>query len=515
MNRKEQFVLLKNAAANVARGSTAAMTAIILPPFLVRLMSADSYGTWSLVLQLSAYVGYLDFGIQTAVGRFVAHANEKRDLERRDAVVSTSFAALAAVGFFGIAGSVGVAVLLPHLFRQMPTALVGDARVALVVITTSLALGLPASVFNGVFVGLQRSEVPASIIAGSRIVSAVGVVLVARHGGRLVPMAILFAAGNLASYLLQYWVYRSLARGTKISRKLVTLTAARELYNYCLSLTIWSFATLLVMGLDITLVAFFDFPSVAYYTVSATLITFILGLQNAIFGAMIPAAAVLDARGNTTELGSILISTTRYGMFLLFASGVAATCCHAVYSIALGRCRLRESRQCNPSDFGGRQYHSTVGNSLRHVADRHRATASGHRQPLNRGFLEPSCKCDRRRRPRSCWRGDRNFGRVRHWHLLQLLLQHASLRQDCRGSAQLFQGWILASADLRVPISIHLCAARVVSESNDDFNYSFHVSRDNRNSDRDLAVRLFCKRKIMGSFLARARSRRSRKNVTY
>ena len=44
-------------------------------------MSADSYGAWSLVLQLSAYVGYFDFGIQTAVGRFVAHAD--RNAQRR------------------------------------------------------------------------------------------------------------------------------------------------------------------------------------------------------------------------------------------------------------------------------------------------------------------------------------------------------------------------------------------------------------------------------------------------
>ena len=95
MKRKEKFILLKNAAANVIRGGAASVVAIALPPFLARLMSADSYGAWSLVLQLSAYVGYLDFGIQTAVGRFVAHANEKGDAAHRDRLVSTAFAALA------------------------------------------------------------------------------------------------------------------------------------------------------------------------------------------------------------------------------------------------------------------------------------------------------------------------------------------------------------------------------------------------------------------------------------
>src|ERR1700726_3382524 len=120
MNRREKLILLKNAAANVVRGGAAAMVALVLPPFLARLMPADSYGAWLLILQVSAYVGYLDFGIQTAVGRFVAHANEKGDAEYRDRLVSTSFAALSAAGILAFGGSIGIAAQLPHVFRQMP-----------------------------------------------------------------------------------------------------------------------------------------------------------------------------------------------------------------------------------------------------------------------------------------------------------------------------------------------------------------------------------------------------------
>lgn len=322
MDRKEKFVLVKNAAANVVRGGAAAIVAIVLPPFLIRRMSPDAYGVWCLVLQMSAFVGYLDFGIQTAVGRFVAHANEKRDAECRDGMVSTAFAALTTAGVVALAGSIGIVALLPHIFRQIPAGLIGDVRIALLIVAGSLAIGLPASVFNGIFVGLQRNEVPAGVIGGSRIVGAVCLIFVVRHGGSLISMAIVVAAANLASYLLQYLLYKILDRETQLGLRLVSRSAGRELFKYCTSLTVWSFATLLVLGLDITLVGFFDFRSVAYYAVAATLVTFILGVQNAVFGALIPVAAVMDARNNTDELGSFLISTTRYGMFLLFATGV-------------------------------------------------------------------------------------------------------------------------------------------------------------------------------------------------
>jgi len=134
MNRKEKLVLLKNATANLARGSAAAIVAVILPPFLVRLMSADSYSAWSLILQLSAFIGYLDFGIQTAIGRFVAHANERGDTERRDRIVSTATVALSIAGLLGIGGSIGTAIGLGRLFPQMPSLLLGDARTALLVV---------------------------------------------------------------------------------------------------------------------------------------------------------------------------------------------------------------------------------------------------------------------------------------------------------------------------------------------------------------------------------------------
>jgi len=322
MDRKEKLVLLKNAAANVVRGGAAAFVAVFLPPFLTRLMPSDAFGAWSLVLQLSAFVGYLDFGIQTAVGRFVAHSNEKCDAELRDRIVSTSFAALTAAGALAIGASAGIVALLPHIFRQMPAVLIGDVRVAFLLVAVSLAVGLPASVFNGIFVGLQRNEVPAAVVGASRIVGAICLILVVRQGGTLVAMGTTVATVNLATYGVQYWLYRRLGGSTRLSRKLVSITTGRELSSYCLSLTVWSFATLLVLGLDVTLVGFFDFRSVAYYAVAATVITFILGLQNAIFGALLPVAAVLDARGNTSELGAILVSTTRYGMFLLLASGV-------------------------------------------------------------------------------------------------------------------------------------------------------------------------------------------------
>lgn len=322
MRLSDKLILIKNATANVARGSSAAIVAIVLPPFLTRLMSPDAYGAWALILQVSAYIGYLDFGIQTAVGRFVAYAEEKRETGLRDSIVSTSLVVLMAAGLLGLGGVAVGSVMLPRLFPQMSLSLAIDTRLALVIVGSSLAVGLPASVANGIFVGLQRFEIPALIIGGSKLLGAVCLVIVVQRGGGLVDMAVATALVNLGSYVIQVIACRYIVPWAEISFRSISLSSVYELFQYCKSLTVWSFATLLVTGLDTIIVGRFDFHSVAYYAVAATLITFIVGLQNAIFSVLIPKAAVLGAQGRPGELGNLLASTTRIGMFVLLASGL-------------------------------------------------------------------------------------------------------------------------------------------------------------------------------------------------
>ena len=94
MTKSARLTVVKNAFANVARGMAAALVALAVTPFLTRALPPEKYGAWALVLQLAAYVGYLEFGIQTAVGRFVARGNELSDFEQRDKIVSTALAVL-------------------------------------------------------------------------------------------------------------------------------------------------------------------------------------------------------------------------------------------------------------------------------------------------------------------------------------------------------------------------------------------------------------------------------------
>jgi O-antigen/teichoic acid export membrane protein len=320
--RRELLVFAKNAVANVARGGAASIVALFLPPFLTRSMSRDAFGAWSLVLQLGAYVGYFDFGIQTALARFVAHSTERGDLEYRNRIVSSAFAILTASGAIAFLGILVAAALLPNLFHQLSGSLVTDVRVALLLVGGSLAISLPSSTFASLFIGLQRNEIPAALISIPRLIGAALVVMTVHLGGGLRAMAAVTAGVNLCSFLLQYIAYRRWLSGISISLGLVSRKIVRDLVDYCASLTVWSLGLLLVTGLDVAIVGAYQFGDVAYYAVAATLVTFFTGLFGSLYSAMGAPAAVLHAREDGSGLARMVSATTRIGVILLLSIGI-------------------------------------------------------------------------------------------------------------------------------------------------------------------------------------------------
>jgi len=315
-------LVAKNASANLVRLTGAGVVALLLPPFLVREMSKGAYGAWAILLQLTLYVSYFDFGIQTAVARFVAHADELGDTEQRDGIVSTAVLMLSGGAVLG-----GILVLvmtwrLPSMFHQMPVEFYQSAQIALLLMGGSFALGLPANLVSAYFTGMQRNEIPAAIAITNKFAMALFVAgTVLRHQG-LAAMGAAVAVANVASYAGAFAAWRKYAPQVKVRLALISKSCLRTIGSYSATLIVWMAATLMISGLDLVIVGIFDYKATAYYAIAATLTTFLAQVQGAIFAALLPASAVLSARGDGERLGRLLVSSTRYGMLILLAMAV-------------------------------------------------------------------------------------------------------------------------------------------------------------------------------------------------
>ena len=306
--------VVKNAAANLIRGGATAAVAIALPHFLTRSLTAERFAAWSLILQIAAYASFLDFGLQTAVARFVAQAMELEQEERQRQLISTSLILLSAAALIAWIVILAVIWQIPHLFHGVSGSLLPELRRAAILLGVSACLQLPLSTFTGVLIGMHRNEIPALAIGLSRIFGAGAAIVAAHHTQSLNLLAICIGVPNVAGGLIQMAAVYRLLEKARIRMRHVSRAIGDELVRCCAGLMVWSFAMLLVTGLDVTIVGHFRFSAVGYYSVAALLISFFSGLSGAVLSALMTPVAALHARLEMDRIRQIVFSATRLTM---------------------------------------------------------------------------------------------------------------------------------------------------------------------------------------------------------
>jgi O-antigen/teichoic acid export membrane protein len=312
--------LLQGSASNLVRMLLSMMVSLLLPRFLVHRMTPAEYSAWFLILQLSAYVTYLDFGVQTAIGKFVAEYDALGDRSAARAMVSSAFSLLSIAAMIGC---ILVAVLtyrVPQLFHQMPSFLYHDVRVGLLCIGLSVCFMLPFSVFMTTFTGLQQYGFPTLFISASRILSALCLVAVIMAHGTILEMAWAMAIFNIATAVAQVVGWKQYAsERVPFSFFYFDRGCLRKLVEYCGVLSIWTMGGLLISGLDTTIVGHFDFGNTGYYAVAGSATNFMLMITGNMLSPLLPAISSLQTERTPAQMGDLLVRATRLGATVLLA----------------------------------------------------------------------------------------------------------------------------------------------------------------------------------------------------
>lgn len=317
--------VVKNAIANVVRGGASAIVAVALPHFLAHDLSTDRFSAWVLMLQIAAYSNYLDFGIQTAVARYVAQATELGDQRQRDKVISTALALLLVAGAVALLVSLLIASNIPRLFHSAPIQLLDELRGGILLLSASAAALLPLSTFSGVLIGLHSNEYPALAVGSTRLLGAAAVLGTIHFTHSLVWLASCVAVCNLLGGFLQYRFSRQLIPDMHLAIGAVSRRMTKEMVHYCAGLTAFNFGMLLVGGLDITIVGLFSFGDTGYYGVATTVIAMIVGLAASFYSALLAPLAVLQQREEYSRLQNLVLSTTRLGTYAAIALAILIT----------------------------------------------------------------------------------------------------------------------------------------------------------------------------------------------
>jgi O-antigen/teichoic acid export membrane protein len=317
MNRL-RWTVAKNAVSNIVRGGATAIVAFALPHFLAHSLERDRFAAWSLILQIAAYASVLDFGLQTAVARFIAQALELNQADRIRHLIETALAMLSLAALLALVVVGVIVVCAGTLFHGIPNGLLHEFQVATMVMAAGAALLLPLSTFTGALIGMHRNELPALAIGGSRLTGAAAAILAAHYTHSLIPIAICVAVPNLAGGLLQAIFVSRRLPGAAHLRIWMDRGAAIGFLRYCAGLTIWSFGMLLISGLDVTIVAHFQFEAAGYYAIASTLMALFASSNSSVLSAFLAPFAAMQASRRFDRMRDLVIRSTRISTLVGF-----------------------------------------------------------------------------------------------------------------------------------------------------------------------------------------------------
>jgi O-antigen/teichoic acid export membrane protein len=315
--------VLQGSASNLVRVLLSMLVSLVLPPFLVHHMTKPEYSAWVLILQLSAYIYLLDFGLQTAIGKYVAEydANGERDASHH--LVSTSFTLLALAAAIACVAIAVMVLSVPLIFDQMPAALVPQVRIALLAVGLSAAVALPFGTFSATFTGLQQYVFPTIVATVNRVGSAATIIFLLLLHRSVVDLALVMGAFNLAASATQFFGWRKLVKDrVAFSFFLFHSPSAVKLAKYGSVLSIWTLTMLLISGLDVVIVGHYHYPDTGFYAIANGAANFMQVLVSSAFGPLVPAVSSMQSNSTPDRIGDLCIRTTRYCTVLLLLLGL-------------------------------------------------------------------------------------------------------------------------------------------------------------------------------------------------
>ena len=286
-------------------------TMLVAVTVIARNLSLSEFGTYGLLLSLSAYVLFIQGSVEAAAIKTIAEA-EATDQRARDRAFSTALTVyvVAALGAGVLITAIGTLVVG---LVDIPLRLHHQAQISVLALAAMTCVGLPLRVFQDVLHGSQRFI--ASALAEAIAYLIVGVALIGAALAEaplwilvLVGASIPFATGACAGAIVALG-----AMPYRYRRSGLDVTSTRRFLNLSTYLFLMGVSDLIAYSLDRTILgAFRSTAAVGLYEGPIRAHNLIRQLHGTLSVTVLPASSRYLAERDALRTRDLLLRGTRY-----------------------------------------------------------------------------------------------------------------------------------------------------------------------------------------------------------
>lgn len=309
--------------SSVARTSLTILSIIIsffILPFLVSKLGDKWYGIWTIVGSLLGYYYLVDFGLATAVTRYVTQYIAKKESHNVNIIINTSLViyTIMALAIFIIT------IILSYManFFVPTTKELYLIRLIIIIMGLNLAIEFPFKAFAGIIGAYVRYDLLSYSHLFTLLLSTGLTVFFLNRGYGILSLSLIGFACSQISNLLFYFIAKHLFSDMQINLKYFQKDKVRELFSY----SIWSFIIQIGDQFRFRIDSFviggiMSASYVTHYFIGARLAELFLNLVYRATNILMPVFTKYYSENNYEEIRSKLLFMTKINTIIAIFGG--------------------------------------------------------------------------------------------------------------------------------------------------------------------------------------------------
>lgn len=310
MSRKR--VISNNIKYNAVSYGISFVVGLALFPFIVSHVGKEVYGAYLLVTTFVGYFGVLDFGVGTAVAKYIAEFTGKDDSEKVNKIINSSLFFYIIVGFISAISLLILSFCFDSIFK------IGPANAAIMRQLFWVASGASLFIwsgrtFDGVLYGLQRFDWLAINNIAATILTGISAYFIFTNNLGMAWFLALSYFFIIARYLISYIILRCSILKINICFPYFDKKTFKMIFGFSIFVFLSNLLALLIFNFDSFVIgAFASVSAVTLYGVGYSLQNGFRAVNSLMFSPVFPASAEMEGKNEQDKQKELLFKGTKY-----------------------------------------------------------------------------------------------------------------------------------------------------------------------------------------------------------
>ncbi len=312
--------IVKNTIANTLLKISQYVIGFLMFPFIISHVGVEDYGIYLLVGAFVGYFGLLDFGVGSALVKYVAQYTAKEDNKSINEMVSSSFAFYMGVGIVICLSILFIGTFYVGFFNMDPSQ-ADKARLIAYLVAIGALTSWPMRSFASILPGLQRYDVGALIQFTRALVNAGATVYILLNGGGILDLIFWGIVIGAFSQLATVIVVQRFLPFLELKKEYMGMNAMRKIFTFSSVVFIGQIVGMIVLGTDrIVIGAFVSVAAITHYAIARKLHDIVHAASSLPASALLPAATELETKDNKAAIERLVFRGGKYKCALILGA---------------------------------------------------------------------------------------------------------------------------------------------------------------------------------------------------